>query len=233
MVEVSDIAIAIACGAFIITQIHLWRVARRLIKKSDASWTKVEGFVTIKYNDLEGKVQTQIKNELSSFAGKIDGIMTEVRALESKLSGEEIDFGPVTGRIDSSISALRVDIEARLAASQNEIKDSVKGTILNLQSLEARRLNKALGPYQDIVDSTGRAIIQEAQAQFDPVTIQLTKLLTTELSDEYRAENPGAAFLIDAGKVAVAQGMKSRGLFSGQPSSSKKDVGSNTPSPFD
>jgi hypothetical protein len=222
MVEVSDIAIAIACGAFIITQIHLWRVARRLIKKSDASWTRVEGFVTEKYDDLEGKVQTQIKNELG------------------KLSGKEIDFGPVTGRIDSTMAALREQLthfEARVQATfgtqGEQIKESVKGTILNLQSLEARRLQKALGPYQDIVDSTGRAIVHEAQAQFDPVTIQLTKLLTQELSEEYRETNPGSAFLIDAGKVAVAQAMKGRGLLGGQPSSSKKDVGSNTPSPFD
>ena len=43
--EIQNAAIVVACVAFLITQAHLWLTARKLLKKSDQSWARVDATI--------------------------------------------------------------------------------------------------------------------------------------------------------------------------------------------
>jgi len=51
--EIQNAAIVIACVAFLITQTHLWLTARKLLKKSDQSWARVDATINATLAELK------------------------------------------------------------------------------------------------------------------------------------------------------------------------------------
>ena len=64
---VSDIAIGIAVVAFLFTQVHLFRVARRLIKRSKESWAEAKTTITTSFTKVKeeiDKIPAHVKAEV-------------------------------------------------------------------------------------------------------------------------------------------------------------------------
>jgi len=83
--NVSDFAIGIACVAFLITQIHLWRVAKKLIAKSNDSWAQARATIFESSKVIHDDVVKQISE--SGKNSPLGDVKTTIAELESRVNG--------------------------------------------------------------------------------------------------------------------------------------------------
>ena len=83
--EITDIAVYVACIAFVITQVHLALTARKLLKRNDQSWGKAQTTIFESSRAIHNDVKAQI-----SEIGKnspLGDVKTTIAELESRVNG--------------------------------------------------------------------------------------------------------------------------------------------------
>ena len=83
--EIATAAIGIACAAFLITQIHLWRVAKKLIRKSESSWAQARSTIFESSKVIHDDVIKQISE--SGKNSPLGDVKTTIAEIESRVNG--------------------------------------------------------------------------------------------------------------------------------------------------
>ena len=130
---VSDIAIVAAIGAFLVTQVHLVKVARRLIKRSKESWDEARTTIRLSF----AKVQEQIDKIPAIVKAEVEKVKIDLPEGLDSVSQKLDDLPPVLqGAIDTSTKAL----SANVAGNLDDAVHSIQAQILQVESkLTGRR----------------------------------------------------------------------------------------------
>lgn len=176
MVEISEIAISIACIAFVITQGHLWFTARRLIKKSNDSWAEVKVFVNKAQTELAEKIDVKLKESGSS----------------AELEDFEGEFNEFAAQVGKDLAELpsKVDSMIHLALVQWKGKES--------QELGA--MLREMG-----IDKTLQGESQEMMAR-NPEFMKarfVQKIMAMGVSEKQAENNPLGALLFEGAKIEL------------------------------
>ena len=177
--EIADIAIIIACIAFIITQGHLWYTARKLIKKSNDSWAEVKTFVN------------QAQNEL---AEKIDVKIREAGGSTADLEDFKVEFNDFAAQVGKDLGELpsKVDSMLHLALTQWKGKESQ----------EYQAMIREMG-----LDKVVEGESQEMMAR-NPEFMKMkfmNKLMSMGVSEGYQEKNPLGALALEYGKIKMME----------------------------
>ena len=128
---VSDIAIGIAVAAFLFTQAHLVRVARRLIKRSKESWLKAE---------------KTIKDSIALVTKEIEKIPAIVKAEVEKLKIDLPDgLESVSSKVDSLPSVLQGHLDSSTKVLGNQMASNLEDGIHAIQAQIIQVENKLTG----------------------------------------------------------------------------------------
>jgi len=83
--EITDIAVYVACIAFVITQVHLALTARKLLKRNDQSWGKAQTTIFESSKVIHDDVVKQIAE--SGKNSPLGDVKTTIAELESRVNG--------------------------------------------------------------------------------------------------------------------------------------------------
>ena len=202
--EISEIAISIACIAFVITQGHLWFTARKLIKKSNDSWAEVKTFVNQAQTELAEKIDVKIREAGSS---------TDLEAFKVEFNDFAAQVGKDIGELPS-----KVDSMMHLALTQ------WKGN----ESKEYQAMIREMG-----LDKVVEGESQEMMAR-NPEFMKMkfmNKLMSMGVSEGYQEKNPLGALALEYGKIKMMEQIYAGGdgSHSSLGSGSKGKAGSVSP----
>ena len=118
--NVSDLAVGIACIAFLITQVHLWRVAKKLIRKSEDSWRQARSTIFESSKVIHDDVVAQIA--------------------ESGKNSPLGDIKTTFAELDARVNALPGMVEDKILKIQGGLRESFTifsdGVVKHLEALE-------------------------------------------------------------------------------------------------
>jgi hypothetical protein len=136
---ISDLAIAIAAGAFLITQVHLWRVAKKLIRKSEQSWTKAEHTIFESSKTIHDDVLKQI--QAAPQTSGLDDAKTQIAELGSRVD-------KIQGGLREAFTTFGTSLEAKIDSFLPKLPSAAhfagdpKGA--QAAGVEARKINQIM-----------------------------------------------------------------------------------------
>lgn len=178
---ISDIAIGIAVAAFCATQIHLFRVARKLIRNSKASWNRA-------MDEISGS-ESRLTNMLTeSIAGIQKDVTESIRSLPSSFSDvarndlaavskEHTQF--LVNEFEKAVQCVQTQIAGVEEKMLGKMSMRLGGdpTAAQAASVEARRMNQVVDTLELAVQGPSITAKVNELAQF------LTEVGQPELGD--------------------------------------------------
>lgn len=129
--EISEIAIVAACLAFLITQIHLIRVARKLKKASEASWQKAERQIQESRDAIKDDIIAEIKGIEIPLPQAVLSLPDQLGSLPGNL-GEVIK-----SQGEDQVKSLAEYFASNLEGAVNNIKSQIAS--MEEKYIQARR----------------------------------------------------------------------------------------------
>ena len=117
--EIANIAIGIATIAFLITQIHLFRTGRLLIRKSDESWTRVDKTIANVQKDFQGQVD-QIRSDVKSSGGN------DVKTVFAELADIKIKLGGIPNYLEDRLTKVSANMSENFVMLQKAIDQKIE-----------------------------------------------------------------------------------------------------------
>lgn len=169
--EISEVAIAIAVIAFCITQLHLVKVARKLIRKSNESWAQAHREIA------EVKSEVIARVEQIAPKGGSNELDSRIRELEEHLAKS---FGDLSQRIAQSFEQFGNGLITRMesitvplrAASANPVvadprsaqSDGVASRKANeiIQTIQRQAISPQIGMLQEVLTEWGQPDLADA-----------------------------------------------------------------------
>lgn len=121
LMQISDAAILIACLAFLITQVHLVRVARKLKRASEASWAKAEATIASSRESIKDDVVREIQGIQITLPDELASLPPMVSSIPQSV-GEVM-----SSRLEDGLKDLGNHFSQNLEAAVNNIKQQVAG----------------------------------------------------------------------------------------------------------
>jgi len=150
---------------WVITQVRLTRVERRVTKKIDDGAVAIEGRMNKAMDRLDAKVE-EIKTELP-----------EIELPELTMEPEQIDM---------------------IASKMYAMFQGERGNAM-------RDMQKELAKFGNPLEELAEGIMDNARMAQGPTDVAIMRMLNVELNPAFKKKNPHLAFLIESGKVTIAQ----------------------------
>ena len=118
--EIATAAVGIACAAFLITQVHLWRVARKLIAKSESSWAQARTTIFESSRAIHNDVVAEIQ-KLEQKSGP-EGLKTAFAELDARVNS-------LPGLLDDKILKLNGGIRESFISFGDQLGKNLESLI--------------------------------------------------------------------------------------------------------
>lgn len=142
--------VGVATGAFLITQLHLWKTGTKLIRKSDESWARVDATIANVQADFQAQID-QIRTDVKSSGGNdAKSMIAELGSLKIKLEGIPNYLEDRLSKVSANMSENFVLLQKALDQRIDEFKKIQTGTIgtivdpreAQVASVQKRKVNE-------------------------------------------------------------------------------------------
>ena len=146
--QILDLAVYVACIAFVITQVHLALTARKLLKRNDQSWAKAQATIF--------EAQKVIHDDVLMIVGEspgLSGMKTAIAELGARLNGLpqviEDRFLKLQGGLKESFisfgDSLSKDLSGLLSPKiPPAFRGGMDPTLAQSKGVEARKINQII-----------------------------------------------------------------------------------------
>ena len=192
MVEIDPSLAAIVVATvgivlWLVTQVHLLRVARRIEANIDAKRSETQDFVDDRIGKLETTVGGFEARMTAQMPPNMDGRLTELQ---------------------TELKAQLVDIDRGIAAALQSIDTSFHGVMGNMGDAEREMRKSLVG-----IDEEATSALQEAMTTQDtsnPVVRRLYAWAAKPIDPKLEAKNPIGAAALQLGKAALLERLQSQ-----------------------
>lgn len=188
---ISEMAILAAVVAFCITQVHLWRVAKKIMRRSEESWASARQLVSNTEQSVKKEVQTMredVKVALTGFDEKLSGL--------EELEMPELDQEALVAAIGPVVSQ-----HMEMAFHQVEAQQAKRvGAFLKDMDLEGQ-----LGELEEGVRAQAmEALPAQAQVLMDVMNTKIPKSATITEKALLNVSKAVCAQLLQGGMASIA-----------------------------